>query len=136
MPKRDYPSAIDGVRFLKKRELPPVSTCWDFQTVEMFPIEFARRLFNDLPEDCEISFFDPEAGQEEAWVFVRREGQRYLVQRVRHGSSTPWSEQSLSTVLTSFSSSPLVQKPSGSFESFTVSCIPDHQRYEHINGKA
>jgi hypothetical protein len=136
MPKGDYPSAIDGVRFLKKRELPPVSMCWDFQTGEMFPAESARRLFNDLPEDCEISFIDPEAGQEEAWIFVRRAGQHYFVRRVRHGSFPPWSEQSLETVLASFSSSPLVRNPSDSFESFTVSSIPDHQRYEHTKEKA
>ena len=136
MPKGDYPSTIDGIRFLKKRELPPVSTSWDYQTVEKFSAESARCLFNDLPEDCQISFFDPEATQEEGWVFVRRVGQRYFVQRVRHGSFPPWREQSLASILDSFSSSPLVRQPSNSFESFTVSSIPDHQRREHINGKA
>lgn len=136
MPKGDYASVIDGVRFLKRRELPPVSTSWDYLTVERFPIESAQRLFSGLPEDCQISFFDPGATQEEGWVFVRRVGQRYFIQRVRHGSFPPWSEQSLASILDAFSASPLVQKPSDSFESFTVSSIPDHQRHEHINGKA
>jgi hypothetical protein len=39
-------------------------------------------------------------------------------------------------VFNSFTASPLVQKPAGAFASFTVSSIPDHQRYDHIQGKA
>lgn len=136
MPKGDYPSGIDGLRFLKKRELPPVSTCWDFQTIPAFPPDSARRLLSDLPEDCEISFIDPDAGNEEGWLFIRRVGQQYFVQRVRHGRFPPWEKQLLSSILTSFTSSPLVQKPAELFASFTISSIPDHQRYEHISGKA
>jgi len=136
MPKGDYPSGIAGLRFLQERELPPVSTCWDFQTIQAFPLDSARRLLSDLPEDCQIDFFDPDAGQEEAWIFVRRVGSRYFVQRVRHGSFPPWDEQPFTSVLTSFTSSPLVQKPADSFASFTISSIPDHQRYEHIKEKA
>jgi len=136
MPKGDYPSRIDGLRFLARRELPPVSTCWDFQMVPAFPPDSARRLLSDLPEDCEISFFDPDAGQEESWIFVRRVGLRYFVRTVRHGRFPPWGEQSLDSILASFALSPLVQKPADSFASFTVSSIPDHQRYDHIKGKA
>jgi len=135
MPKGDYPSSISGFRFLQQRELPPVATCWDFQTTEASPPDSARLLLADLPEDCELSYFDPEYGQEEAWLFVRRAGRRYFVKRVRRGSS-PWAEQPVESVLASFAASPLVQKPAGSFASFTVSSIPDHQRYDHINGKA
>lgn len=135
MPKGDYPSSISGFRFLQRRELPPVATCWDFQTTEASSPDSARRLFADLPEDCEISFFDPDAGQEEAWLFVRRAGQRYFIKRVRRGSS-PWTEQPVESVLVSFAASPLVQKPADSFASFTISSIPDHQRHDHINGKA
>ena len=135
MPKGDYPSSINGFRFLKQRELPPVSTCWDFQTTDAFQADSARRLLTDLPEECELSFVDPEHGQEEAWLFVRRADQRFFVKKVRRGSS-PWAEQSFDSVLTSFLASPLVQKPADSFDSFTVSSIPDHQRYDHIYGKA
>jgi len=135
MPKGDYPASINGFRFLKQRELPPVATWWDFQTTEAFQPDSARRLLDDLPEDCELSFFDPEHGREEAWLFVRRAGQRFFVKKVRRGSS-PWAEQSFDSVIVAFLASPLVQKPAGSFDSFTVSSIPDHQRYDHINGKA
>src|SRR5215213_4519744 len=107
MPKGDYPSSITDFRFLQRRELAPVSTCWDFQTIQAFPVDSAHRLLSDLPEDCQIGFFDPEAGQEEAWVFVRRVGSRYFVQKVRHGISPPWYELPLGTVFTLFTSSPL-----------------------------
>ena len=136
MPKGDYPSAISGFRFLQERELAPVSTCWDFQTVNVFPSDSARRLLEDLPEDCQISFFDPIEHDEEAWIFVRRVGQQYFAQEVRRGSPRLWVEQPFERVLASFTASPLVQKPTGSFASFTVSSIPDHQRYEHIERKA
>ena len=131
MPKGDYPSKIEGLRFITKRELPPVSTCWDYQTSSTFSQDSARRLLCDLPEDCQVSFFDPEAGQEEAWIFVRRVSDRFFVQTVRHGSYPPWHERSLEAALASFVSSPLVRKPADSFASFTVSSIPDHQRHEH-----
>jgi hypothetical protein len=136
MPKGDYPSRIPGFRFLGERHLAPVSTSWDFQASQAFPADSARRLFSELPEDCQISFFDPEAGQQEAWIFVRRDGQQYFTQRVRHGSYPPWKEQPLSIVLASFTSSPLVQKPSESFPSFSVSSIPDHQIHEHTSEQA
>ena len=131
MPKGDYPSGIDGLRFLGERELPPVSTSWEFQTTRAFSADSARRLFIELPEDRQIDFSDPEAGREEAWIFVRRTGQHYFIQRVRHGLYPPWNEQPLSSVLAFFTASPLVQKPSASFASFTVSSVPDHRRHEH-----
>ena len=136
MPRGDYPSNIIGIRFLLQRELPPVSTCWDFQTTEAFEIDSARRLLAELPEDCELSFFDPEAAEEEAWLFVRRAAERMFVKEVHRGSSRSWSEQSFEEVVASLLSSPLVQKPAASFESFTVSSIPSHQRYDHTAGKA
>ena len=136
MLKGDYPSAISGFRFLQQRELSPVSTCWDFQTANVFPSDSAWRLLEALPEDCQISFFDPLAHDEEAWIFVRRVGQQYFAQEVRRGASRLWIEQPVESVLASFRASPLVQKPAGSFASFTLSSIPDHQRYDHITGKA
>jgi hypothetical protein len=93
MSKGDYPSNICGFRFLRQRELPPVAMCWDFQTTEAFSHDSARRLLTDLPEDCQLSYFDPDYGHEEAWLFVRRAGQRYFVERVRRGGS-PWAEES------------------------------------------
>ena len=69
-------------------------------------------------------------------MFVRRSGDRYFVRKVRRGNLQTWNEQSLSRILDFFRLSPLVQKPSDSFASFTVSSIPDHQRYEHINGNS
>jgi hypothetical protein len=54
------------------------------------------------------------------------------MKRVGRGSST-WADEPFERVLTLFSSSPLVRKPAASFASFTVSTIPEHQRYEHIN---
>jgi hypothetical protein len=132
MPKGDYPSSIDGFRFLQERESRPVATCWNFQTTESFQPGSAVRLLADLPEDCELSFFDPSAKQEEAWLFVRRAGQHYFVKKVGRVSS-PWVGRPLSAVVASFLASPLVQKPVGSFDSFSVSSIPEHQRYEHIN---
>ena len=133
MPKGDYPSSIEGFRFLQERELPPVATCWDFQTTEAFQPGSAVRLLADLPEDCELSFVDPGAKEEEGWLFVRRAGQRYFVRRVCRGCSPSWAERSLPDVLASFLASPLVQKPVGLFDSFTVSSIPEHERHEHIS---
>jgi hypothetical protein len=135
MPRGDYPVSIEGFRFLQQRELPPVSTCWDFQTTETFQSRSARRLLAELPEDCQLSFLDPEGGKEEAWLFVRRSAQHYFIQEVRRGSSS-WTEQPLEAVLASFLASPLVAKPIGSFDSFTVSSIPEHQRHEHTSRKA
>ncbi len=86
-----YPSSISGFRFLLQRELPPVAMCWDFQTTQAFSADSARHLLAELPEDCQLSYFDPEPGQEESWLFVRRTGQRYFVKSVRRGSS-PWTE--------------------------------------------
>jgi hypothetical protein len=135
MPKGDYPSSIGGFRLLLQRELPPVATCWDFQTTETLVPNSARCLLTDLPEDYELSYFDPDYGQEEAWIFVRRAGQCYFVKNVRRGSSPSWSEQSLEAVLNSFTASPLVQKPVDSLASFTISSIPHHQRDDHLRGK-
>jgi len=135
MPKGDYAAAVRGVRFLRQRELPPVSTCLDFQTTEEFPIDSARNLLEELPEDWQISFIDPEAQIEEAWIFVRRVGQRFFAQKMSRASSRLCGEQSLEKMLTSFAASPLVRKPAGSFASFTVSSIPDHQRFERLDSR-
>lgn len=135
MSKGDYPSSIDGFRFLQEGESPQVATCWNFQTTESFQPGSAVRLLADLPEDCELSFFDPSAKQEESWLFVRRAGQRYFVKKVGRVAS-PWVGRPLAAVLASFLASPLVQKPVGYFDSFSISSIPDQQRYEHVGWKA
>ena len=136
MHQGDYPTSIRGFHFLQRRELPPVSTCWDFQVTESLSPDSARRLLAELPEDYQLDFFDPEPRvQEESWLLVRRVGQRYFVKRVDRGS-LPWEEHPLERVLALFAASPLVQKPKDPFTSFTVSSIPDHQRHDHINGRA
>jgi hypothetical protein len=131
MPEDVYPSKINGFRFLRRRELQPVATCWNFQTTEGYPLESAHLLLRDLPEDLELSYFDPEYGNEEAWIFVRRVGDRFFVKRARRGASRTWIELPFERVFASFASSPPVQKPAGPFASFTISSIPDHQQYEH-----
>jgi hypothetical protein len=128
----DYVSAIEGVRFFGKHELMPVSNVWSFQVTPAFSAKSAQLVLNDLPEDCQLSFFDPEAGAEEAWIFVRRVDHRFFLTRVRHGASGPWPEEPVAVVLRAFVSSPLVHSPSGAFSSFEVSFIPEHQRSEHI----
>jgi hypothetical protein len=45
MANGSYPSAIKGFRFLKQRELAPVSTAWDYQLTEDFSVESASKLF-------------------------------------------------------------------------------------------
>jgi len=132
----NYPSKISGFRFLRTRELmPPVAILWDFQVTEEFQPDSARRLLTELPEDHELSYFDPDAGPEEAWIFVRRVGHRFYIQKVSRGSSRDWAETSVSAVIDSFVTSASVQKPSDSFDSFTVSPIPDHQRSDHLKDR-
>lgn len=129
---RDYPEAIDGLRFLQRRELPPVSSCWDYQVAETFSETSANRLAAELPEDLQITFFDPHADGEEAWVCVRRWGPRYLVQNLRHGRFGAWTDHPLDAVVALLKTSPLVKNPRGEFASFTVSTIPQHQRHDHL----
>jgi hypothetical protein len=132
MANGSYPSAIKGFRFLKQRELAPVSTAWDYQLTEDFSVESANKLFSTLPEDCSIAFFDPKFPREEAYLSVRRIRESFFVSELRQGSSgRSWKEYLFSDLLSCFMSSPRIQKPLDSFESFSIYSIPDHQRYWH-----
>ena len=126
-------AGIDGVRFCGERELRPVASCWEFQTTNTFSRDSAESLLNELPEDCELTFFDPEAGQAESWIRVRRVGARYFAQKLTHGVSGVWVEHSKSGVLASFMESPLVRKPAESLSSFEISTIPQHQSRDHTS---
>ncbi len=130
MPPRDYPMTIPGFRFLRERELPPVATSWDFQTTPEFSAESARRLFAELPDDCDVAFLDAWT-REESWFFVRRDGAQHFVKRGR--GMPPWTVETIDKIVEWFMASPLVTKPVDSFESFTVTSIPEHQRDQHLN---
>jgi len=125
MSQGDYPTKITGFRLLRRRELPSVATSWDFQTTSGFSAESARLLFFDLPEDFDIAFLDAWK-REESWFFVRRDGKRLFVKRGRGSSS--WEEETVEKIVELFMASPLVRKPCDSFESFTVSSIPEDLR--------
>jgi len=124
MKTADYASDIRGFRFLEG------DPCYQYQATEDFSEESAMRLLSELPEHCQISFFDPDAKTEESWVFVRRVGRAFRVQYVGRGFSR-WKAASLREVVALFAASPLVKKPSQQFDSFRVELIPEHQRYEH-----
>ena len=126
----DYPMTIPGFRLLRRRELPPVATSWDFQTTSEFSAESARRLFAELPDNCDIAFLDAWK-REESWFFVRRDGERHWVKRGRGMSS--WTVESLDSIVEWFVASPLVTKPVDAFESFTVTSIPEHLRRQQLN---
>jgi len=132
MKKGDYPSDLSGFRFLERRELAPVSTCWDFQTTSDLSIEAATKLFTLLPEDCSICYFDPEETKEEAYLIVRRIGRHFFVNQCRRGvSPKDWPRTSLDVIVNSFMSAKLVHDLTGSLPSFSVYSIPDHQRDWH-----
>jgi hypothetical protein len=126
----DYASGIRGFRLLQEAGLR-----YEYQTTTACSLESAVKLVTDLPANCEICFFDPEEKREEAYVFVRRAGADYMVMRARHGVFSDWEKESVERIVTLFQESPLVKKPSDSFESFRVSLIPDHQRRWHIDGR-
>jgi hypothetical protein len=130
MPPFDYVTKIQGFRLLRKRGLPSVATTWDFQTTPEFSAESAHRLFAELPDNCYISFLDAWK-REESCFFVRRDGERFLVKR---GRGMPrWSVETINRILEWFMASPFVSKPLDSFESFTLSSIPEHLRDQHLN---
>ena len=128
-----YPSEIPGFRFLQRRELEPVSICWDFEITADFSRESARQLFAALPDDLEISYLDTDTlrPREEAYSFIRHEGGRYYAMMAIRGGSQEWFEREEENVVQSFMSSPLVKEPLTSFASFTVATIANHQRNDH-----
>jgi hypothetical protein len=127
MTTADYASAIRGFRFL------PGEPGYQYQTTSDFSLESTMRLLTDLPEHCQVSFFDPRAKKEEAWVFVRRLGGTFFVQHVSRGSSR-WKSESLGRIIELFTESPMVKEPHAEFDSFRVDLIPEHQRFDHMRG--
>ncbi len=117
----DYATEIEGVRLMKRRELQPVATSWDYQIAPEFTRNAAQRLFEELPDDCEIVCFDPEEPTEERYIFVRCRSGLFEIRRGGHGWISDWKEDSLERIVDLFSASPLVAKPHPDFESFTVS---------------
>jgi hypothetical protein len=116
----NYATAIEGVHFKKRREIPPVATSWDYQIAPEFTRAAARRLFEELPSDCEIVCFDPEEPTEERYVFFRRQRGRFEIRKGGHGWLSDWKEELLDRIVDLFSASPFVAKPHPDFESFTV----------------
>lgn len=78
-----YVSTIQGVRFLKCREINQVATVWEYQTDDSFGPTSARAVFQELPGELQVSFFDPDMGKHEAHLFIRRIGKNELV--ISHG---------------------------------------------------
>jgi|GEM_PF-6899628 len=125
-----YASGIKGFRLFQEAGLG-----YEYQATGSCSLESAMRLLTDLPPSCEISFFDPEEMEEEAYIFIRRAGADYVLMRARHGVFSAWKKEPAERIVSLFQESPLVNKPSDSFESFRVSLIPEHQRRWHIDGR-
>src|SRR5215469_4072860 len=124
----DFPSAIEGFRFLRRRELPPASTCWDFAVTDDFSTSSVTELLMKLPEDFDLSYFDPDFKQEESWIFIRRAGRKYFISRVERGVFSNYHQISLNAIRVLFMRCPLVQRlPPERVASFTIRRIPDHQ---------
>jgi hypothetical protein len=128
-----YPTTIKGFRFLERRELPPVTSCSDFAVTEQFTIDSANTLLCELPEDYQLTYFDPEAKTEEAWIQIRRLANKYFMSKLQRGINHKYQEVSFNSVLASFMSCPFVQNlPPYKADSFTISRIPDHQHNWHL----
>lgn len=116
----DYASQIDGVQFLRKRELEPVATQWYYRVANDFSPDAARSLFSALPDGCEICCFEADKKMEEAYLFFQRVGHSLMLRRGGHGWMSAQKEESLDRVISLFLASPLVAKPHPDFESFTI----------------
>lgn len=93
------------------------------------------KILAKLPEDFELVYFDPDAKQEESWIFVRRAGGTYFVSTVQRGYNRNYRQISADGVRASFMSSPFIQKlPPEGIASLTIQRIPDHQRDWHFLG--
>jgi hypothetical protein len=126
----EYPTTIRGFRFLKQH-----GSSWDFAVTESFSANSAGELLIRLPEGFELCYFDPDAGQEEGWIFIRRAGSKYFMARIQRGVSRDYNQISMEAVQASFMLSPLVKQlsPEG-IESFTIMNIPTHQNGWHLRG--
>jgi hypothetical protein len=116
----DYASTIEGVRFLHRKELEPVATVWEYQVTDRFSADSARRVFTDLPDGLEISCFDLDEKEEEAYAFIRRVGRNLLFRRGGHGWMSGPEEGSLEQAVAVLLASPFVKRPDSRFESFRV----------------
>ncbi len=122
MTTADYASGINGFRLLKSG-----GGGYGYQPTAEFTLKSASRLLANLPEWCELDFFDPEKPKEEAYVFVRRFGDTYQTMRVTRVSSK-WGEEPFDRILELFMASPLVKKPFDDFPSFQVRFIHMDER--------
>jgi hypothetical protein len=116
----EYASLIDGVRFVRRKELEPVATVWEYQVADGFTAESARRVFTELPDGLEICCFDLDEKKEEAYAFVRRVGRSLMFRRGGHGWMSEPKEETLERVVQVLMARPFVKKPNSDFESFRV----------------
>jgi hypothetical protein len=121
MKSGDYASEISGVRRLRRRELAPVATTWDYIVTEQFDVDSARSVFVELPEACEVCFFDPERPKEEVYLFSRRVGKALVRRRGGHGWMSGAEEETIDRAAAWLMASHFVQKPHPDFEAFSVS---------------
>jgi len=98
-----------------------------YQCTTEFSIGTATRLIRELPDRCEISFFDPASAGDERYIFVRRAGLKTKVMRAGRGFSR-WNEESVESVAALLMGSPLVKRPSDEFDSFSVRVIDEPSR--------
>jgi hypothetical protein len=106
---------------MRSRELPPVATQWDYRVTSEFTADSARSIFSELPDACEVCFFDPERPKEEVYLFIRRVGKGLVCRRGGHGWMSGAEETSVERAAASLLASHFVQKPHLEFEAFSVS---------------
>ena len=106
---------------MQRRELPPVATVWDYRVTPEFGAESARSVFTELPEACEVCFFDPERPKEEVYLFIRRIGKGLVRRRGGHGWMSGAEEELVDRAASWLLASHFVQKPHPEFEAFSVS---------------
>ena len=120
MASGDYASAIEGVRFFRRKELEPVATVWEYQVAADFSVDSARSLFAELPDGFEICCFDLDEKNEEAYAFIRRVGSGLVSRRGGHGWMSGPTAVTLERAVQVLLASPFVKKPDSRFESFRV----------------
>lgn len=116
----EYASAIEGVRFFRRKEMEPVASVWEYQVTDGVTPDSAHRLFAELPDGLEICCFDLSEGRHETYCFIRRVGQRLILRRGGHGWMIEPKEASLDEAVQVLLASPLVKKPDPRLESFRV----------------
>jgi len=88
----EYPTHIPGLRLMKSRDFPGISTSWGYQTTAEFTLASARQLLSELPPELRICYADPDRGgtSDLTFVFLERSGDRFSEQTGGHGHSSPW----------------------------------------------